>query len=219
MALNLVVMGPPGAGKGTQSDRVAANRRLPKVSTGDILRAAIKAGTPLGLTAKAMMDAGHLVNDEVVVGIVKERLAQPDAAQGVLLDGFPRTVAQAEALDGFLADRQAGPLVVINMEVPDDEIVHRLLNRRVCGQCGANAEPNDEGTVCHKCGGTLVQRDDDVEDVVRARLRVYAEQTRPLIDFYRTRPTYRSVNGAQRPDRVTAALEAAITAASEGGKQ
>ncbi len=216
MALNLVVMGPPGAGKGTQADRVTVNRRLPKVSTGEILRAAIKAGTPLGLAAKAMMDAGSLVDDAIVVGIVRERLAEPDAVRGVLLDGFPRTVAQAQALDAVLAERDNGPLVVINIEVPDDEIVHRLLHRRVCQDCGSNAEPNDEGDVCHKCGGSLVQRADDVEDVVRARLRVYAEQTRPLIDFYRSRPTFRSVNGAQRPDRVLAALEAAITSALEG---
>lgn len=215
MGLNLAVMGPPGAGKGTQADRIAATHGLPKISTGDILRAAIKAQSPLGLAAKAMMEAGGLVDDRIVIGIVSERLQEPDAQAGFLLDGFPRTVEQARELDRIMAEHCEGPLLVVNVEVPDEELVRRLLSRRICEQCGTNVDPEDAGTACRRCGGVPVQRKDDVEDVVRERLAVYERQTRPLIEFYQARPTFRAVNGAQVPDLVTADLTAMVASARE----
>ena len=209
MALNLIVLGPPGAGKGTQAERFARNRRIPRISTGDILREAVAAGTELGLKAKAIMDRGELVGDDVMIGIVRERLDRSDAQPGFVLDGFPRTVAQAEALDGIMVGRD--PLIVVDIAVPSVELVRRLASRMVCENCGTNALP--DATACGKCGGRLVQRTDDNEAVVRERLAVYERQTRPLVDFYRTRPTFRSIDGAQPPDHVAADLAAAIEAA------
>jgi adenylate kinase len=208
------MLGPPGAGKGTQADRFAAARRIPKISTGDILREAVQAGSELGRRAQAIMVRGELVGDDVMIGIVRERLGRPDAASGFVLDGFPRTVAQAEALDALMAGRDA--LVVVDLAVADEELVRRLTSRRVCGSCGANAASPAEAT-CGRCGGTLVQRSDDREDVVRERLRVYARNTRPLLEFYGSRPTFRSVDGARAPEAVAAALAAAIDEAAGAG--
>ena len=217
MALNLVMLGPPGAGKGTQAKRFAAARRIPHISTGDMLREAVAAGTEIGLRARAVMEQGGLVSDEIILGIVRERLARPDAQAGFLLDGFPRTVAQAEALDRMMAGR--GRLVVVDIAVADDELVARLTSRRVCSACGANDEFPPAGqpapTVCARCGGSLTQRADDREDVIRERLRVYARDTRPLVDFYRGRPTFRAVDGAQPPDRVAGDLATAVDSALE----
>jgi adenylate kinase len=209
MALNLIMLGPPGAGKGTQAERFAKGRGIPKISTGDILREAVKAGTPLGLQAKAIMDRGELVGDDVMIGIVRERLGRADALPGFILDGFPRTVAQAAALDAIMAGRD--PLIVIDIAVPEDDLVRRLASRRICESCGLNAEGEAaaKGT-CQRCGGRLKQRADDTEAVVRERLRVYHRNTAPLIDYYRARPTYRSIDGTQHPERVAAALAAAI---------
>jgi adenylate kinase len=216
--LNLIMLGPPGAGKGTQADRLAAARGLPKISTGDTLRDAVKAGTALGVRAKAIMDRGELVDDEVMIGIVRDRLERPDVARGFILDGFPRTVAQARALDGILAGRP--PLVVVDIEVADAELLRRVLSRLVCTNCGTTANPGDgNGTApgstaqaCRRCGGQLVQRSDDNETTVRERLRVYGRDTKPLLDYYRARPTFRSIDGAQSAERVAAALEQAIDA-------
>lgn len=214
MGLNVVVMGPPGAGKGTQTDRFARERGLPKISTGDILRDAIKHETPLGLRAKTMMDQGTLVDDATMIGVVRERLARPDVQRGFLLDGFPRTVAQAEALDGIVRACCQGPLVVVDVKVPREELLRRLSTRRICDTCGANAGPFDASDRCRNCGGTLVQRTDDNVDVVRKRIEVYEHDTLPLVEYYHAHPTFRVVNGAQPPDKVAEDLAAAIDSAA-----
>jgi len=216
-ALNLIMLGAPGAGKGTQADRVVQARRIPKISTGDILREAVAAGTEIGRAAKAILERGELVSDEIVIGIVKERLARQDADHGFVLDGFPRTVAQARALDQMMDGRD--PLVVVDIVVPEDVLVRRLLTRMVCESCGATAGGIDGGAAapaCRKCGGRLVQRSDDNKSVVLERLSVYLRQTKPLVEYYSTRPTFRSVDGTQPPDRVAADLDAAIEAALHG---
>jgi len=206
MALNLIVLGPPGAGKGTQAERFARSRGIPKISTGDILRSAAQEGTEVGQRAKAVMDRGELVGDDVMIEIVRNRLDRSDAQSGFVLDGFPRTVAQAAALDRIMKGR--GPLIVINIVVPEAELVRRLGARMVCDACGANAAGPE--TTCRRCGGRLTQRKDDDEAVVRERLRVYQRDTQPLVDYYRTRPTFRALDGAQSPDRVAAALASAV---------
>jgi len=216
MAPNVIMMGPPGAGKGTQADRFAAANGIPKISTGDILREAVQARTELGLRARAVMDRGELVSDDLMIGIVRERLDRPDAQRGFVLDGFPRTVAQARALDELMAGRD--PLVVVDIVVAEEELVRRLTSRRVCTLCGANAEDPGGGADgdpgrCGRCGGPLVRRSDDREEVIRERLRVYARDTRPLVDYYRRRPTFRSVNGAQSPDAVATELAVAVGSA------
>ena len=213
MALNVIMLGPPGAGKGTQAERFARRNDVPKISTGDILREAVQAGTPIGLRVKAIMDRGELVSDDVMIEIVRERLERPDAAAGFVLDGFPRTVPQAAALDGLMHER---PLVVVDIAVPEEELVRRLGSRLVCEACGTNAERFDKpagqsmGANCRSCGGRLVQRSDDAESVVRERLRVYRRDTQPLLDYYRARPTFRSVDGAQSAEQVAVALIEAV---------
>lgn len=210
-ALNVVMLGPPGAGKGTQAERFAGGHHLPKISTGDILREAVQGDTALGRIAKATMDAGNLVGDDVMIEIVRERLAREDARRGFVLDGFPRTVVQASALDEMMTNR--GPLVVVDIVVPEDVLVRRLAARRICSVCGANA-PVEWTTRCGRCGGVLVQRTDDGDGVVRERLKVYQRQTKPLVDYYSGRPTFRRIDGNQPPDVVMAALDAAICEAS-----
>lgn len=218
MALNVIMLGPPGAGKGTQAERFARKHGLPKISTGDILRDGIKQGLPLALKAKERMDRGELVDDETMVGIVRERLGRADTAAGFVLDGFPRTVFQGRALDAIMDDRRNGPLIVVDIVVPEEELVRRLSTRRICSECGANADPTDTAaTACRQCGGALVFRSDDNDRVVIERLRVYAENTRPVVDYYRERPTFRMVNGAQPPDPVAQELEATIVDAARGG--
>jgi adenylate kinase len=216
-------MGPPGAGKGTQASRLARERGLVKISTGDILRDAIRAETPLGLKAKAIMARGELVDDSTMIGIVRERLAQPDARAGFLLDGFPRTVPQAEALDRIMEELNGGALIVLDVRVPFHELVRRLGVRRICGSCGATADAFGPATgTCGNCGGTLVQRSDDNQDVVIERLKVYEKQTFPLVQYYQGRPTFRVVNGAQSPEKVafemdTVLEDAAAVGATSGG--
>ena len=215
MALNLLMLGPPGAGKGTQAERLAKVRGIPKISTGDILREAVHTKTEIGLRAKAVMDRGELVGDDVMIGIVRERLERPDALGGFVLDGFPRTVAQAAALDGIMADRD--PLIVVDIVVPEDELVRRLGTRSICRLCGTGAPVGSGvGAACTKCGGRLVQRTDDNQAVVLERLKVYHRQSEPLVEYYRVRPTFRSIDGVQSPDRVSADLAAAIAAAGNG---
>jgi adenylate kinase len=213
MGLNLVMLGAPGAGKGTQAERFASRRGLLKISTGDILRQGIKDQIPVALVAKAKMDRGELVDDATMVAIVRERLGRPDTVAGFILDGFPRTVEQARALDGIIAELGKAPLVVVDIVVPDDELVRRIAARRICAACGQNATSAD-GTVCGRCGGALVQRPDDAEAVVLERLRVYARSTKPLVDFYRMRSTFRTVNGAQAPDQVARELETCVDEAA-----
>jgi len=216
MALNLIMLGPPGAGKGTQAERFAQAKGIPKISTGDILREAVQSGTELGTRAKAIMERGELVSDEIVVGIVRERLDRADVKPGFILDGFPRTVPQAQALDGIMAGRD--PLIVLNIDVAEDELIRRLTTRFVCKRCGANAAVGEAAATtapCPKCGGPMVQRADDNAAVVIERLKTYRRDTKPLVEFYGARPTYRSVNGAQAPNTVTAELEAAVAALSK----
>jgi len=215
MALNLLMLGPPGAGKGTQAERFARSRGIPRISTGDILREAVHAGTEIGRRAKAIMDRGELISDDVMIGIVRERLERDDAQSGFVLDGFPRTVAQASALDGIMDGRD--PLLVIDIVVPETELVRRLGTRLICAKCGANAPIAGGAATCATCGGKLVQRADDDQAVVLERLKVYHRQSEPLVEYYRVRPTFRSIDGAQPPDRVAADLAAAIAAASNVG--
>jgi len=199
--MNLVLMGLPGAGKGTQAEKIVEKYNIPHISTGDMFRAAIKDGTELGLQAKSFMDKGELVPDEVTIGIVKERLAKDDCKQGFLLDGFPRTVAQAEALDSMLADLERPIDYVINVDVDKEILMERLTGRRICKECGATYHlvfnpPTKEG-VCDRCGGELYQRADDNAETVQNRLDVNLAQTKPLLSFYEDKGTLRNINGQQ----------------------
>lgn len=203
---NLVLLGPPGAGKGTQGERLVKDYQIPHISTGDIFRASIKAGTALGREAQKYMDAGELVPDEVVIGIVQERLEEGDTKAGFLLDGFPRTVSQADALDEFLQVAGRPLLAVINIAVDPEVLVTRLSGRRICKKCSAvyhitTKKPKIDG-VCDHCEGQLMQRDDDREETVRKRLQVYTEQTEPLIRYYQEAGLLLSVNGDQDINQV-----------------
>jgi adenylate kinase len=208
------MLGPPGAGKGTQAERIARTRHLPKISTGDILREAVHDRTPLGCAAKEEMEAGHLVSDDVMIGIVRERLERADARKGFVLDGFPRTIVQANALDGLVNGR--GPLVVLDIVVPEEVLVRRLASRRICGECGSNAAV-DWLVACGKCGGKLVARVDDGVGIVRERLGVYQRQTKPLVEYYSGRSTFRQIDGNLPPDIVTGAIDAALADAAQRG--
>jgi adenylate kinase len=213
VVVNLVMLGPPGAGKGTQAERFAREHGIPRISTGDILREAVASGTELGRAVKAVMDRGGLVSDEQMLAVVRERLSRGDTARGFVLDGFPRTVPQAEALDALMEGR--APLVVVEIQVPDEELVRRLRLRRICGTCGANEPAQGEAaaTTCANCGGPLVARSDDAADVIRERLKVYWRQTQPMIAYYGQRPTFRAVDGAQPAERVHDAMVAAVASA------
>ena len=217
--MRLILLGPPGAGKGTQAAFIREKFGIPQISTGDMLRAAVKAGSPLGLAAKKVMDAGQLVSDDIIIGLVKERLRQPDCAQGYLFDGFPRTLPQAEAMKAA----QVGLDYVLEIDVPDEEIIERMIGRRVHPASGRTyhvkfnpprAAGRDDAT-----GEPLVQRDDDREETVRKRLEVYRAQTRPLVDYYGKwaasgdpkAPKYRRIEGSGPVERITARALAALT--------
>jgi adenylate kinase len=208
------MLGPPGAGKGTQAERISRTRQLPKISTGDILREAVHDRTPLGCAAKEEMEAGHLVSDDVMIGIVQERLERADARKGFVLDGFPRTIVQANALDRLVNGR--GPLVVLDIVVPEEVLVRRLASRRICSECGSNASV-EWLMSCGKCGGKLVARVDDGVEIVRERLGVYHRQTKPLVEYYSGRSTFRQIDGNLPPDVVAGAIDAALADAAERG--
>jgi adenylate kinase len=205
--VRLVLVGPPGAGKGTQAQFIASHFAVPKISTGDIFRANVSEGTDLGLEAKKYMDAGDLVPDEVTIGMVTDRLTHDDATEGFLLDGFPRNVHQAEVLDELLAAKGAAVDVVLELVVDDDEVVRRLSGRRTCRRCGhvwhLDFDPPATAGQCDRCGGELFQRDDDSEDTIRHRLEVYADQTAPLIGYYGDRGQLRGVDAAGPVEDVT----------------
>ena len=206
MELNLVMLGPPGAGKGTQARQLRRKWNIPHISTGAMLREAVQAGTALGREVAAIMESGGLISDDVITHVVVERLAHPDTNGGFLLDGYPRTIPQAEALDRMLSRR--APLVVVDIVLSEAEVVRRLASRMVCAECGANAI--GEGPACHDCGGPLVPRADDREQVVLNRLKVYRDQTEPLISYYGSRSTYCRIDGARLPDDVTVDIIKAV---------
>ncbi len=216
--MNLLLMGLPGAGKGTQAERIAEKYEIPHISTGDMFRAAIKDGTPLGKKAKEYMDAGDLVPDEVTIGIVRERLGQADCRKGFLLDGFPRTTTQAEALEQILTDLDRNIHFVLNIHVTAEELMARLTGRRVCRSCGAayhvEFNPADKEGVCDKCGGELYQRDDDNEKTVHNRLQVNINQQQPLLDFYQEKGYVRQIDGSQHIDQVFKDIDAILCQAA-----
>ena len=212
--MKLIMLGAPGAGKGTQAKRVAAEYGIPHISTGDIFRANIKGGTELGKKAKAYMDAGKLVPDELVCDLVADRIQQDDCAKGFILDGFPRTIPQAEALEEALKKMGTDIDYAVDIDVPDENIITRMGGRRACVGCGATYHivfnpPKVEG-VCDTCGASLILRDDDKPETVKTRLTVYHEQTQPLIDFYNARGKVLTVDGTQDMDKVFEDIKAAL---------
>lgn len=204
--MNLILLGAPGSGKGTQSSQLSQKYDIPHISTGDIFRAAIADGTEMGKKAQEFMNKGELVPDEIVIGIVKDRLAQNDTDKGFLLDGFPRTVVQAQELDKVLLNLNKAINAVIDIEVDQSEILERLTGRRVCSDCKSVYhvifEPSENENYCDSCGGRLIQREDDTIETVRKRLEVYDELTAPLINYYSKKNILRSVNGQQQVDDV-----------------
>lgn len=217
--MNVIFMGPPGAGKGTQAERIVSEFEIPHISTGDAFRAAMSQGTPLGIEAKGYVDKGLLVPDEITVGIVRERLQQPDCQKGFLLDGFPRTISQAEALDDILLSMSRKIDHVINLSVDRSLLLARLTGRRICKSCGSTYHvmfnaPQSEG-VCDKCGGELYQRSDDTEEKVGTRLDEYINKTAPLLQYYQQKDILRQVNGEQDINEVTAQISSLLRGQAE----
>ncbi|MGC9325367.1 MAG: adenylate kinase [Desulfomonilia bacterium] len=214
--MKIILIGPPGAGKGTQAKRMIDRLGVPQISTGDMFRAAVKEGSPMGLKAKEYMDKGALVPDEVVIGVVEERFKKPDCAKGFVLDGFPRTLDQAKALDGILEKMETKLDHVVVIDVPDDYLVNRLTGRRTCRNCNymhhIEYDPPKQDGVCDKCGGELYQRDDDKEETIRQRLNTYHAQTSPLIEYYSGKGIVRMIDGTGSMEQVQKAIKDAIGA-------
>ncbi len=208
--MNIILFGPPGAGKGTQAEIISDEMKIPTLSTGAMLREAMAAGTPMGLAAKSAIDAGSLVSDEIVIGIVKDRIAKDDCKDGFILDGFPRTIEQAEALDAMGTKID----IVLDIEVPDEAIVERMSGRRLCSACGVSYHvkfnPSEDGVTCDKCGAPLVLRKDDDPEVVQHRLSVYHASTEPLIGYYGNKNLLVTVDGQKTPAEVTALVKKAL---------
>ena len=216
MSMNLILLGPPGCGKGTQAKMLTEKHHIPQISTGDILREAVKQETPMGVEAKNYMNAGKLVPDEVVIGIIQDRLKQSDCENGFILDGFPRTVVQAEALDSTLTSMQKKIEHALSITVADEELLGRLTGRRTCRSCGAMYHvmfnpPKKEG-VCDACSGELYQRDDDTEETIRNRLNVYTQQTAPLIDYYQGKGLLRNIAGTGKIEEILEKIQAVLEA-------
>ena len=214
--MNIILIGPPGAGKGTQAKRMVERLSIPQISTGDMFRAAVQAGTPMGRKAKEYMDKGSLIPDDVVIGVVDERLKKDDCKHGYVLDGFPRTIEQAKALDGLLAMVGSKLDHVVVIAVPDDYLVQRLTGRRTCKGCGYMHhiefdKPKKEG-ICDKCGGELYLRDDDKEETIRQRLTTYNQQTAPLIEYYSAKGIVRTIDGTGAMNKVENAIKVTIGA-------
>ena len=220
--MRLVLLGPPGAGQGTQARMLEKRLGVPQVASGDLLRAAVRKRAPLGLEAKRYMDKGALVPDELVLKLVQERLQQSDAANGFILDGFPRTAAQAEALSSFLKERGARLDKIIAIIVPDDEIVKRISGRRTCKSCGAMYHliynPPRNQDLCNSCNGELYQRDDDAEDTVRMRLEVFAATMRPLLEYYERSGALAQIDGIGRPEEIQQRIVDALGAPAAAAK-
>jgi adenylate kinase len=213
--MKMIFIGPPGSGKGTQAKRLASRLAIPHISTGDMLREAVADGTPLGQKADAIMKSGALVPDDVMIGMIRERLAKPDARKGFILDGFPRTLVQAEKLDALVAGNGSDPLRVVRLLVPDEAIVKRIALRRTCAQCGAiyhleNQPPKVDG-ICDRCGGELIARPDDTEGAVRKRLESFHRQTAPVADYYKSKSWLKEVDGTGPVDQVFEKIEKSLS--------
>ena len=212
--MNILIMGPAGAGKGTMSELILKAYDIPHISTGDMFRAAVKEGTELGKKAKACMDAGQLVPDEITIGIVRERLQKPDCTKGFILDGFPRTVEQADALDGILKSLSIHLTRAVDISVPSSSLIERAVGRRVCKKCGAayhiRFNPSKKDGVCDECGGETYQRADDSEETMKSRLSVYDAQTKPLIRYYQKAGLYSEIDGSQEMSKVFADITACL---------
>jgi adenylate kinase len=211
--LKIIFIGPPGSGKGTQAKRLASRLAVPHISTGDMLREAVAAGTPVGQKAAAIMASGALVPDEVMIDIINDRLAKPDASSGYILDGFPRTLVQAEKLDGIVGNGKSN-LRVLQLLVPDDAIVHRITLRRTCAQCGAiyhlENNPPASDSVCDRCGAEVIARPDDTEEAVRKRLEAFHRQTLPVATYYKAKSILREVDGMGPVDEVFERIEKSL---------